>query len=90
MQIKRIFEFILVQTVISVVQVMPIELCARMCRGLAWLINDVLKFRRKVIFENMSHVYPEWDEAEQHENSREMWYHLLLMSCEIAHAPRRL
>ena len=90
MQIKRIFEFILVQTVISVIQVMPIEMCSRMCQGLAWLLNDVIKFRRKVIFENMTHVYPEWDENKQDEMSRKMWYHLLMMSCEIAHAPRKI
>ena len=88
--VKNVAQYLLVQIVISVIQIMPIEMCARMCRFLAWLVCDKIGFRRKVIRENVLGVYPDASEERIAHLSREMWYHLFLMTCEIAHAPRKI
>ena len=90
MPMKKIAEYLVFQIVLSIIQIMPIEMCAKLCRGLAWLIADVLKFRRKVIDENLRGVYPDISEEKAREMTREMWYHLCLMGCEIAQAPRKI
>lgn len=88
--LRRYAEYMLVRILISIIQVMPPEWCASLARGLAYLFNDAIKFRRKVIHENIQGVFPEKSEAERHEMSREMWYHLVMMGCDIVHAPRRI
>lgn len=90
MQLRTLAEYLALQLILSIVQVLPIETCARFCRGLAWLANDVLKFRRKVIDGNILGVFPVMPLAERREMSRKMWYHLFLMGCEIAQAPRKI
>ncbi len=87
---KKKLEVLAVQIVLCIVQVMTIEMCAGLCRRLAWLVSDVVGFRRKVIYGNLRGVYPEISDDRCREMSREMWYHLLLMGCEIAHAPRKI
>ena len=90
MRLRRYAEYLLLQLVLSLVQVLPIDVCARGCRWFAWLVADVLKFRRKVIDDNIVGVYPEMPEEERREMARQMWYHLFLMGCEIAQAPRKI
>jgi len=86
----RFFQYLLVQIVVSVIQVMPMSWCGSLCRGLAWLVCDKLKFRRKVIRENVLGVYPDASNERIEFLAREMWYHLFLMCCEIAQAPRKI
>ncbi len=88
--IKTYLEYLLLQLVLAIVQVLPIETCARLCRGLAWLVADVIKFRHKVIDENILGVYPEMPADERRQMARQMWYHLCMMGCEIVHAPRKI
>ena len=87
---KRLFEYIAFQILLSIIQVLPVEMGASLCRKMAWLVSDVIRFRRKVIFENLRGVEPGLSEAECCQMSRQMWYHLFLMGCEIAWAPRKL
>ncbi len=89
-RVRWTLESALLQFLIAVLQVLPISSCARFCRFLAWLLNDVVKFRRKVIFENIQAVYPQLTETQVKTMSENMWYHLLMMGCEIAHAPRKI
>ncbi|MEL7499700.1 MAG: lysophospholipid acyltransferase family protein [Planctomycetota bacterium] len=89
-KIKTIAELILLKVVLAVVQVLTIEQCSWCCRKLAWLVNDVIKFRRKVIHENILGVFPDMPESERIEMARKMWFHLCMMGCEIAHAPRKI
>ncbi len=86
----RFFQYLLVQIVVSVIQVMPMSWCGSFCRGLVWLVCDRLKFRRKVIRENILGVYPDASDERIEYLSRQMWYHLFLMCCEIAQAPRKI
>jgi KDO2-lipid IV(A) lauroyltransferase len=90
MRLKSLAEYLALQLILSCVQVLPIETCARVCRGLAWLVSDVIKFRRKIIDENILGVYPNMPPEKRNEMSRKMWYHLFLMGCEIALAPRKI
>ena len=89
-RISRFAEVFLLRLVICCVQVLTIDACARFCRWLAWLIADVVGFRRKVIFQNILGVYPDATDERCRYLAREMWYHLFLMGCEIAHAPRKI
>ena len=90
MRLKSLAEYLALQLVLSCVQVLSIDTCARICRGMAWLVSDVIKFRRKVIDANILGVYPDMPQDKRNDMSREMWYHLLLMGCEIAQAPRKI
>ncbi|MFK7768227.1 MAG: lysophospholipid acyltransferase family protein [Mariniblastus sp.] len=90
MQIRTFFEYVALQVAISVIQVLPIGMCASFCRWLSWLVSDVIKFRRKIIDDNILGVYPEMPVDERLHLSKEMWYHLFLMGCEIAQAPRKI
>jgi len=80
----------LIQIVISFIQVLPIETCDRMCRFLAHVVADRIKFREKIIRDNILGVFPDADEQRIKNMSRAMWYHLILMACEIAQAPRKI
>jgi KDO2-lipid IV(A) lauroyltransferase len=69
---------------------MRIETCHAIARAFAILANDIVRLRGKVVDENLRHVFPDLTEAERRRISRQMWEHLLLMVCEIAHAPRKI
>ncbi len=60
-----------------------------MCRILAVAI-DWTSLRRKVTDENLVLVYGQLSHAHQAFLRRRMWHHLLLMVCEIAHAPKKI
>lgn len=87
---RKRLEVIALQIVLCIVQVLPIEACAKICRGLARLVSDKIGFRRDIIRENIRGVFPDASDDEIQQMSRRMWYHLFLMGCEIAHAPRKL
>lgn len=87
---KKLAELLVLKIVICTLQILPMEMCARFCRGLAWLLADVIKFRVRVIEENLQGVYPDITPNKVREMTREMWYHLCLMGCEIAQAPRKI
>lgn len=89
-KLKTIAEFLLVKTILAIVQVLTIQQCAWVADKLAWFLNDVIQFRKKVIHDNIRGVYPDLSETQRHQMSRKMWYHLCLMGCEIAHAPRKI
>ncbi len=86
----RFLQYLLVQIVVSIIQVMPISWCANLCQFLSWLVTEKLRFREKVIRENIRGVFPDADDDRIRNMTRNMWYHLFLMGCEIAHAPRKI
>lgn len=90
LNLRTLAELVVLKVILSVVQILSIDQCASLCQKLAWLVNDVIKFRRKVIDENILGVFPDMPEPERKAMARQMWYHLCLMGCEIAHAPRRI
>ncbi len=82
--------YIVVRVAVCLVQSVTIETCQAMSRLLAVLANDILRVRRQVVDENLAAVFPELSPAERIHLARRMWEHLLLMGCEIFHAPRKI
>ena len=82
--------YVVVRLLICIVQAMPIEICARLSRPLAYLLGDVLKIRQKTVRDNLAQALPELSEANRQRIARGMWEHLLLLICEIAHLPRKV
>ena len=82
--------YLLVRLFICVVQAISLETCHTIARLLGWVAGDVVGLRRQVVEENLSHVFPNLSARERRLLIRQMWEHLFLMVCEIAHAPRRV
>ena len=75
---------------VCLIQAVRLETCRRFTHFLAALACDVFRIRFGVVDENIRHVFPRLSPAERHVLARRMWEHLLLMVCEIAHAPRKI
>ncbi|MGY8770805.1 MAG: lysophospholipid acyltransferase family protein [Pirellulales bacterium] len=82
--------YLALRLMICGMQALPISVCARISESLAYLMNDVLNLRGKLVDENLRHAFPDWSPGQRKDTARKMWYHLLLMVCEIAHAPRKM
>jgi KDO2-lipid IV(A) lauroyltransferase len=79
-----------VRVTICVVQAVRIETCQRICGFLAWLSFEILKIRRAVIEDNLNHAFPEMSLIERDALGRRMWKHIFLLTCELAHVPRKI
>lgn len=93
MRMRRLTDwlvYLLVRAVVCWVQSVRIETCHTLSRVLAFLANDILGVRRQVVNDNLSAIFPELSAAERVDLARRMWEHLLLMGCEIFHAPRKI
>jgi Kdo2-lipid IVA lauroyltransferase/acyltransferase len=91
--VKRLSDWLVylaVRITVCLIQAAPLETCHRVTRLLAALACDVLRIRASVVDENIRHAFPRLSPAERHALARRMWEHLLLMVCEIAHAPRKI
>jgi Kdo2-lipid IVA lauroyltransferase/acyltransferase len=82
--------YLAVRMFICLIQTLRLETCQQVSRLLAVLACDVLKIRGAVVDDNLRHAFPHWDPAQRRRCARRMWEHLLLMACEIAHAPRKI
>ncbi len=80
----------ILRLIVCAIQVLSPDACSRLSRFLAWFLSDVVKFRRKIIDGNILGVYPEKTDSECREMARNMWYHLVMMGCGIALAPRKI
>jgi KDO2-lipid IV(A) lauroyltransferase len=78
------------RSVICVVQILSLERCDRLSRILALLFSTKIRLRHSLIRDNLKLVFPEWDNAQSRQVQEKMWHHLLLMGCEVAHAPRKV
>ena len=87
---RHFVEYLLARVLLSIIQVLPLSTCQRFACRFAWLATDRLKLRRKVVVENISATYPDMSPEEVDHLIRRMWYHLFMMVCEIAHAPRKI
>ncbi len=82
--------YLIIRIAICVIQALRIETCERLAGALAILANDILRVRRDVLEENLTHTFPGMSRRERRDLSRRMWCHLFLMICEIAHVPRKI
>jgi len=84
------FAYLMVRTLVAVVQVMPLDMADSLCRCLATVLSRPQGLRRKIFDQNMDLIFPAATSGERQTLCRAMWHHLLLMTCEIAWAARRL
>lgn len=82
--------YAVVRIAICVIQSLSLQACQSLARTMAFLAVDILKVRDKVLEENLNQAFPELGAADRKMIKHQMWEHLVLMICEIAHAPRRL
>lgn len=87
---QQYFVYLVVRLLLCIVQALRMETCEVICSLLAWVIADVLKLRHKVTDGNLAIANPTWTPAKRREVARQMWRHLLLTACEVAHAPRKI
>ncbi|MEX2141844.1 MAG: lysophospholipid acyltransferase family protein [Pirellulales bacterium] len=82
--------YLIVRLFVCAVQTLSLATCQRVARWLAWVACDVAPLRRRVVDENLQRAFPRLSPAERTQLARQMWEHLFLMVCEIAHAPRKI
>jgi Kdo2-lipid IVA lauroyltransferase/acyltransferase len=82
--------YLLVRFLICIIQSLSLETCQTIARWIAVFACDVVGIRRATVDENIRLVYPEATPQQRRQMARRMWAHLLLMICEIAHAPRKI
>ncbi len=82
--------YVALRCVLCMIQSLSLETCDRWCRILAVVISDWTRIRRDPIDPNLRLVYGPLRPEHHALLRRRMWHHLLLMICEIAHAPRKI
>lgn len=82
--------YVIVRVLVCIIQTLRIETCEVLAGALAWLATDVLRVRGRVVDENLRFAFPQMSERQRRDVTRRMWKHLVLMVCEIAHAPRKI
>ena len=90
---KRITDFLVylvLRVFFCLIQTVRLETCHSVAKVLAYLACDVFKIRRGVVNENLQSVFPHLSDNERHKLAKEMWVHLFLRICEIAHIPRKV
>lgn len=84
------FAYLGLRCAICAIQSLPLETCDRVCRLVSVALADWLPVRRDVTDSNLQLVYGELSAEHLSLLRRKMWHNLLLMVCEIAHAPRKI
>ncbi len=90
---SKLIDFVaygLLRVVICIIQLISLERCERCCELLAVVLHRWVGLRSKLVRENLERVFPNWTPLQSHQTTHAMWKHLLLMVCEIAHAPRKI
>ena len=82
--------YVALRVVIALVQSTSLENCQRGSRVLAWWLSRYIPLRRSTIDENLTMIFPGIQPPQLLAMKDAMWEHLLLMVCEIAHAPRKI
>jgi KDO2-lipid IV(A) lauroyltransferase len=82
--------YIILRCLVCGISCLSLERCDRISRLLSVILADWTSLRRKVTDRNLQLVYGSLSPRELSRLRREMWHHLLLMVCEIVHAPRKI
>lgn len=75
---------------ICAIQSISLERCQRLSKLAGYVLSRILKVRRSLIESNLQRVFPDWQAQQRDKTQEQMWEHLILMVCEIAHAPRKI
>ena len=82
--------YVAVRALICLVQAVPLETCQAWARRIAWVMWHVVRLRRPLVEENLETAFPQLTPRRRQAIALGMWEHLLVMICEIAHAPRKV
>lgn len=82
--------YLCVRALLCAAQAVRLDTCRQMCGGLAWLLTDVLRLRRRIILDNLRQAFPGESEATRLATARRMWQHLLLSTVETAQFHRKI
>jgi Kdo2-lipid IVA lauroyltransferase/acyltransferase len=83
--------YLVLRVAICLIQLATMERCERWCRLLTRLVsNRWWGVRSALVRENLQRVFPLWSNASFERTNRQMWRHLFLMVCEVAHARRKI
>lgn len=80
----------IVRFLVGTIQVFPENKVIPFCRSVAWLLTHVIRIRGGTLADNLQRIFPGATAEQRQALTFQMWYHLILMVCEIAWAPRRL
>ena len=82
--------YVVVRTLICIVQSMTQQQAESFARLLAWMSHSVLKIRSTVVDENLRHAFPLLSRDERRKLAAEMWVHLYFLGVEMLQAPRKI
>ena len=82
--------YLALRLVVCVIQAVTIEACQSLARALAVLACDIFRVRRRIVDDNLRHVFSELSPRGRRDLARRMWEHLFLLVCEVAHVPRKI
>ncbi len=89
-RVRDYLEYLGVRIVICAVQMTPLSTGRVWAQWLAWLANDVVGLRGKLVDENLRHAFPQLSLQQRRRLARRMWEHLFLLILEVAHTPRKI
>lgn len=89
-KVSHIVGYVALRCAMCLIQTISLESCDRICKVLAWIVSDFTSLRKSVTEENLRRVYGDISPEHVALLRRRMWHSLLLMVCEIAHAPRKI
>jgi KDO2-lipid IV(A) lauroyltransferase len=82
--------YLLVRTIVCVVQALSWPAARAFAHGLAWLAYRIDRRHRLVAQENLRHSFPQLSAAANDRMVRDVYRHFCTLVMEIAHIPRRL
>lgn len=82
--------YLALRIVVCVIQLTSLERCERWSVILANILHRWIGLRSDLVRENLQRVFPDWTASQATQTTDAMWRHLLLLVCEIAHAPRKI
>lgn len=89
-QVQHALAYLVVRSVICLLQALRVETCATAASVLSWVLADVLRIRHPVVDENLRHALPQLDAQGRRRLARQMWEHLILLVAEVALVPRKV
>jgi KDO2-lipid IV(A) lauroyltransferase len=82
--------YLLVRTVVSVLQALSLQAACRFAGFLAWLIYHLDRRHRLVADDNLRHAFPELDARRRDDLVRAVYRHFCTILMEMVHLPRKL
>lgn len=82
--------YLVVRSAMCLVQALPIDVSMYLGKSLAYLCSNILGFRRKLVYDNISRSFPDWSEEQVKDTMLASWEHLFMLGIEVALTPRKI